>query len=287
MRDADYAYIKDRASLLARRPDISKYDNGRCLLLAGSFGMAGAAVMAGRAALRSGCGLLTYLTDREIIPILQQSLPEAMARPADGDIDISKYDAALCGPGFLGPDSERLTEKMIAGFEGTLVLDAEALNIITRNDLFPLVRERAAKGWPTVLTPHEGEAARLLGAKSADVKADREGAAAKLRDKTDSVVVLKGPGTITAAPGHTGGVPEMIRNTTGGAGLAKGGSGDVLGGMTASFAAQGLTAFDAAVCAVYIHGLAGDAACREKGIISMMPTDTVETLPYVIKGMFE
>ncbi len=281
MRDADYKYIKDMISGLPKKPDSSKYDNGRCLVLAGSFGMAGAAVMCGRAALRTGCGLLTYLTDREIIPVLQVSLPEAMAKPADEDLDITKYDAAACGPGFLGPDSERLTEKMISSFPGTLVLDAEALNIIGRKDLFSLLRKRAGQGRQTVLTPHEGEAARLLGVKSADVRADRRAAAEKLHEITGAVAVLKGPGTLIA------GKEETVRNTTGGPGLSKGGSGDVLTGMTASLAAQGMGAFEAAVCAVYLHGLAGDLAEREKGIMSVMPMDTVEKLPCVTAGVFK
>ena len=283
MRDAEYKYINERISGLKRDTDDSKYDNGRCLIMAGSFGMAGAAVMAGRAALRSGCGLLTYLTDREIIPILQQSVPEAMAKPAGEEADLSAYDAALCGPGFLGPHSEKLTEKAIAEVKGTLVLDAEALNIIGRCGLFALLQKRKEEGLGTVITPHEGEAARLLGLKSADVRADREKAAEDLRLLTGASVVLKGAGTLTA-PADGG---EMVRNTTGGPGLAKGGSGDVLGGMIASFAAQGLSADDAAVCGVYIHGLAGDLAAREKGVISMMPTDTAEKISDVLKGIFK
>lgn len=281
MRDADYAYIRERAAGLERSSGISKYDNGRCLIMAGSFGMAGAALMAGRAALRSGCGLLTYLTEKEIIPILQTGLPEAMCRAAGDGADLEKYDAALCGPGFLGPHSETLTEEAARSFKGTLVLDAEALNIVKRKDLFTVLRERAERGLGTVLTPHEGEAARMLGVPSAEVKAAREQAAERLTELTGAVVVLKGPGTITADPSG-----EKVRNTTGGAGLAKGGSGDVLGGITASLAAQGLGAFDAAACAAFIHGAAGDLATREKGIISVMPTDTVEQLPAVFRGMF-
>ncbi|MDD2484073.1 MAG: NAD(P)H-hydrate dehydratase, partial [Eubacteriales bacterium] len=138
-----------------------------------------------------------------------------------------------------------------------IVCDADALNMIAKETLFETLRLAQGR---SILTPHPGEAARLLGCSIAEIEEDREIAARKLAEKTGAVVVLKGNGTIVAAPDG-----EMRMNSTGNPGMATGGSGDVLSGIIASFCGQGLSCFSAACAGVYVHGMAGDLAAETFG----------------------
>lgn len=259
------SYVK--GFLKARPADSHKGDNGRLLLIAGSKGMAGAAVMAGMGALRAGAGLTTYLVPDDLLHILQTAVPEAMCLDRAKETDFSGFDVIAFGPG-LGVSEENATllEKVLSGFRGVLVLDADGLNIIAGK--IGVSRLKTA-GCQVIITPHMGEAARLLGSGAASLSEDREKTALRLAEETGAVTVLKGAGTLV-----TDGKEGPLKNTTGTPGMAKGGSGDVLTGIIAALAGQGLSAFEAAAAGVYIHGYAGELAEEKYGQFGMLPTDT-------------
>ena len=263
--------VKEKLQVIERKSDANKKDFGHLLICAGTEGMAGAAVMCGKGAVKSGCGLLTYYVEKEIIPILQVTLPEAMCIDLESDPDLGKYDSVAIGPGLLNKMGPTRLERFVKEFDGPLVIDAESLNVIAKNDHFDDLTERLNN---TVLTPHEGEMARMLDIDYRVVRKDRQAAAKQLQKKTGAVVVLKGRNTIVASSGSM-----MHVNTSGNAGMATGGSGDVLTGMIAALCCQGMNAHDAALCAVYIHGRAGDLAAGKKGMISMTAMDIIEEIP--------
>ena len=255
-------------SLLTKRPkDMHKGDCGRVLIVAGSVGMAGAAVLSARGALRSGAGLVRISAPLEIFPILQNSVTEAtcITRELTAEI-LSDCQAIVAGPG-LGRSSEnrRLLDVILNSACPVIVLDADALNTIADEDLFESLRQAEGR---LIITPHPGEAVRLLGCSRDDVKNDRPETARMLAEKTRAVAVLKGAGTIIASPEG-----EMRINTTGNPGMATGGSGDVLSGIIASLAGQGLSCFDAATAGVYVHGMAGDLAAEAFGEPGMTAGD--------------
>ncbi len=268
-----------------RKRDAHKGDFGRVLIFAGSVGMAGAAVLAGRAAVRSGAGLVRFLLpsfDDSIYPILQTAVPVATCVSLKKNADFNEYDAIAAGSG-LGDDEERiaLLKRLAESYEGKLVLDADALNAISRGDISEeLIRCSKAD---IVLTPHVGEARRLLG-DNLPIKTEEERieAAKALAEKYNCTVLLKGAGTLICAPSK-----ELIKNESGNPGMAAGGSGDVLSGIIAAFAGQGLSAFDAAACGAYIHGSAGDLAAEFVGEICMNAEDLIGFLPLAFKKALE
>ena len=276
--------IKKDLEAIKRKEDANKTDFGHLLVCAGTFGMAGAAVMCGGAALRSGCGLLTFMAEKEIIHILQTSLPQAMCMDIEKDAEPGKYSAIAIGPGLVNRAGEGKLERLLTGsedgskaeYEGEMVIDAQSLNVIAENGWHERLKN---KGTGRVLTPHEGEMARLLGVDSKTVKVDRPGAAEKLYEMTGCNIVLKGKETIIC------GAEGLFVNPTGNPGMATGGSGDVLTGMIAAFACQGMTAFDAACAGVYIHGLAGDLAAGKYGVVSMTALDITEMIPAALNKM--
>lgn len=264
---------------IERSPLSGKYDYGHTLICAGSPGMAGAAVLAGRSALKGGSGLVTYYVDQTIIPILQTSVPEAMCIDIENDILLSKYDAIAVGPGLLTELGEKRLERFLKGYGNNLIIDAESLNVLAKSNKLNMVKERLGR---TILTPHEGEMARLLGVQSSAVKEDRMGAARQLHERTKATVVLKGYETIVVSADGK----EFV-NTSGNPGLATAGTGDVLTGLIAAFSAQGLDVKQAAICGVYVHGKAGDLCAKKHGQISMTAGDVVEKLGQVIKDIVE
>jgi NAD(P)H-hydrate epimerase len=273
--------------------------------------MAGAAVLAAGAALRGGAGLVYVSADETLWPILQTREPCAVcvgrpeietdgnsagiARASAGASGMKSsyfdgYNAVAIGPGLgTGVDAEYLVARAFADYGGPLILDADALNIIAHSPLsrlLPLL-SRSSGAFPrAVITPHPGEAARLLGVSASDIQADRPGVAARLADEYGVVVVLKGRASIIAIPPHGDNVygsdMEIFENTTGNPGMATGGSGDALTGVIAAFAAQGMTLRDAAIAGVFVHGLAGDLASAERGEYGFIATDIVEALPAAI-----
>ena len=254
-----------RTFLPPRRRNAHKGDGGRVLCVGGDHGKGGAVMLSAEAALRSGAGLVELATRSAHVPALLARRPEVMAHGCDsGDALaglLASADVVAIGPG-LGQDpwGVGLYEAAFAGGK-PLVVDADALNLLAKTPgTLPV---------DAILTPHPGEAARLLQMASArDVQADRFARVRALCERYGCVVVLKGAGTIVAAPGET---PRVI--AAGNPGMATGGMGDVLTGVIAALRAQGLPAFDAASCGALLHAAAGDAAARDGGERGLLPSD--------------
>jgi ADP-dependent NAD(P)H-hydrate dehydratase / NAD(P)H-hydrate epimerase len=239
--------LEGRHILPPRRRNSHKGDFGHVGIIGGAPGMVGAALIAGRAALQQGAGSVTLgvLDERIAVdyfePRLMFGMPEALLQ--------SQPDALAIGPG-LGRSSRanNLLQQALA-MPCPLLLDADALNLLAaRPELADLAAQRSH---PTLLTPHPGEAARLLGSRSADIQQDRIGSALKLSRQLSAQVALKGAGTVIASPAG-----RYAINTTGGPWLAQAGSGDRLTGMVAALLGQGMQADDALQAAVWLHGSA-------------------------------
>jgi NAD(P)H-hydrate epimerase len=278
-------------SFLPKRPaDGHKGTFGKVYVMAGSVGYTGAPVLSSRAAVRTGSGLVFLGVPKSIYPIVAMKSDEAMPSPLPEDEDgrlsdeslvpilekMAGCDAALIGPG-LGRSKE-LTQSVcsiLSTVEYPIVLDADGLNAVSEH-IDTLYRRREC---PTIITPHDGEFARLGGDLS---DGDRLSAARKFAMIYGCLLVLKGHCTIIALPDG-----EVFLNTTGNSGMAKGGSGDVLSGMILSLIGQGIHPVKAAVAAVWLHGRAGDLAAQEKGEYGMTPTDLLEQIPYTLKEVTE
>ncbi len=261
---------EDLAALLPRRTvDAHKGTAGHALLVAGSPGKSGAAILAARAAVRGGAGLVTVAVPEPILPTVDLGSVESMTLglPAneEGELGPGAADAALAalvgknalalGPG-LGTSAEAQAEIRRIALEADLpfVLDADGLNAFAG-----FATDLLARRCPAILTPHPGELGRLLGISAADVQADRLAAARRAAAETGAVVVLKGHRTLIASEAGT------WINPTGNPGMATGGAGDILTGLLAALLAQGLEPLDAARLGVYLHGLAGDLAVDQVG----------------------
>ena len=263
-----------KALLKPRGRHAHKGNFGRALLIAGSRGMAGASVLAARAALRSGVGLLTVHVPVCNNVIVQSCVPEAMTSIDSNeccfsdDIDVSRYNAVAVGPGLgQGKESEAALLRLIGNCTAPMVVDADALNILSRNKEW---LHRLPAG--SVLTPHPGEFERLFGKATSRYQAI-ESVRAVARD-CGIVIVLKGAYTTIIAPDG-----NLYFNSTGNPGMATGGSGDVLTGILLSLLAQGYDSATAARIAVYLHGLAGDMAAMDKGQTALVAGDIVDCLP--------
>ena len=272
------------AALTDRPDDAHKGSCGTLLSVCGSYGMAGAALMAGKAALRCGIGLLKCALPNSVYPIAAGQLWESVYLPLSqtesGAISAENLPLLLreaqsasallvgCGLSLCG-DTRSLTRGLIGGAACPLVLDADALNCIADD---PDVLKTAR--FPVVITPHPGEMGRLTGKTASQVNAAREQTALDFAQKYGVVTVLKGAGTVTAAPDG-----RVLVNPTGNSGMATGGSGDVLAGMLASLLAQNPLPFETAAAAVYLHGKAGDLAAEAFGKRSLLPTDIISFIP--------
>ena len=268
-------------TLPRRKPNSHKGDYGRLLIVGGSEGYTGAPVLAASAALRSGAGLVFVAVPRNVYPIVAGRCSAAMPFPlpdsADALLDrVKGCSAALIGPG-LGRDHDNLVRVLLQVLNCPVVLDADGLNAAVGH--LDWIRSRTA---PTVLTPHDGEFARLTGCTLPI--GDRLNAARSLAQDTGAIVVLKGHRTVIAAPdGRT------WINTSGNAGMATGGSGDTLAGILAAFLGQkplysnGTDAARLTAQAVWSHGAAGDHAARRLGEYSLLPDDLIDALPQVLR----
>ncbi len=279
-----------RGLLRPRSKDAHKGSCGHLLVIAGSPGKTGAAYMAAMGGMRAGAGLTTIALPEGLNPVMEVKTTEVMTAPLPetgagglGDVSYAKLKALIKGKSAIvfGPglgstdDVARLLENMVRDSKAPVVIDADGLNCLAgRAEI--LKKARA----PVVLTPHPGEMGRLLGLSAAGVQSDRAGSAGALSKKTGAVVVLKGAGTVIAAPGG-----QVFINPTGNAGLATAGTGDVLSGVIGGFLAGGMGALPASIAAVYIHGLAADEIRDAKGgETGMMATDLLPVIPGVISS---
>lgn len=286
MEQTDRNIVKK--AVFDRPDDANKGTLGSLICICGCFGMTGAAIMAGKAALRCGLGLLKAALPKSIYPIAAGAIFESVFFPLeetpDGKIsknniefllcEAEKSSAVLIGCGLsVCDDTEKLVNSFIEYCTKPLVLDADALNCVAEN---PDILKKAKA--PIIITPHPGEMARLVKSTPKAVNKNRAEIAADFAKRYGVVTVLKGAGTIIASPDG-----RVMINRTGNSGMATGGSGDALAGMTGSLLAQGANPFDAAAAAVYLHGLAGDIAAEKLGRISMLPTDLINEIPQAYK----
>ncbi len=279
-------YQNVRLCFSARKQNTYKGDYGSLLAVCGSYGMAGAAVLSGKAAVQSGVGLLRMVMPQSIYPVAAGQLLDAVYYPmkdsdegtlcvddCDRIIELaSKQKACLVGCG-LGhtEDIKELVGRLVLESTVPLVLDADALNVLA--DDVMLLKEAQV---PVIITPHAGEMGRLVRAEAEDVQKKRLALATEFASEFGVYVVLKGANTIIAAPDGT-----VRVNLNGNPGMAKGGSGDVLAGIIGSLLAQGLSPTDACECGVYIHGAAGDSAASHYSHHAMTPMDIILELPGV------
>ena len=279
MNHMDEAII--RRLLPRRERDTHKGDYGKMLLLCGSRGFTGAAALAARGALRTGAGLVYLAVPESIYAIEAVKLTEPVVLPlpeAEGMLCeaslakigelLPKMDAVLFGSGSgIGPGTEKVLEFLLKNAECPLVLDADGITLAARHK--DILRDRLA---PTILTPHDGELARLK-----PIDAPRPEQTMAMARELGAVLLRKGHRTlITDGSG-------CWENQTGNPGMATGGSGDVLSGIILSLLGQGLSAMEAAAAGAWLHGAAGDLAAERLGEYGMLPGDLVEELPRLLK----
>lgn len=274
------------AHIPPRARDSHKGSFGAVLVVAGSACYRGAASLAVEGALRTGAGIVTLASVEPVLAAVSARLPECCLCPclagAEGGIsprslpNITRQKATtlLLGPGLgytaqsaaRAAETRELVEKLLPGFGGSAVLDADGLNAAAQ--LLPYFGTVPHPTGELILTPHPGEMSRLTGLSMVEINEDRVEIALQYAKAWNAVVALKGAGTVVAAPDG-----RCCVNTTGNPGLSRGGSGDALAGMTAALLACGLPAYEAATCAVYLHGAAADRAAALRGEYGMLPQD--------------
>lgn len=277
--------IEEVVGRFPKRPaDSHKGDYGHVLVVAGSSGYTGAAYFSAQAAALSGSGLVTLAVGKSIYPVLAVKLSEVMVRPVIETKDASpslmaekdiaalaeRCDCLALGPGISrNKETQSLARNLVAKVGRQIVLDADGIRAFDGNaEAF-----KRAK-MPVILTPHPGEFGALIGEDAARVQDDRKELALAFANQYNTILVLKGHETIVAHPDG-----RFYINRTGNPGMASGGVGDILTGVIAGFSGQGVAPFDAAVLGVYFHGLAGDLAAKESGLLSLLASDILRKLP--------
>ncbi len=272
-----------------RRRRSHKGDYGHVLIIGGAAGFSGAVTMAAMAALRSGAGLVSAIVPRGIVPTVSSVFPEIMVHAAEETeqgslsfasasalLDGHEFDALLVGPGMSQhPDSGAVVRHVLDRVKKPVVLDADALNVIS-GDAAALKHAAC----PLVITPHPGEMSRLLGMTKDELQSDRQAAARHAVEKTGAVTVLKGCGTLVL--GNDG---DLYVNMTGNPGMATAGCGDVLAGMVAGFIAQAFEPVDAARAAVYMHGRSGDNVAWRGSQAGLTAADLLDEIPFMIREL--
>jgi hydroxyethylthiazole kinase-like uncharacterized protein yjeF len=280
--------IKNIPKLKPRAKDAHKGDFGKVCIIAGSIGMSGAAALAGRAALRAGAGLVRVATPKSVLPIVASIEPSFTTIPLPEDNAgkiaasaistilnlIPDNDCLAFGPGLgITQGVSSVLQRLLEQKGLRLVIDADGLNNLSKINDWPSQSKAEI-----ILTPHPGEMKRLWsGLFRTPLPAGRKDQAIQLANKTKTVVVLKGKGTVVSDG------EKLFINKTGNPGMATGGTGDVLTGVITAFVGQGLSNFDAAVLGVHVHGLAGDIAAKKFGQISLIASDVVESLGEAFK----
>ena len=277
--------------LKKRKRDSHKRDYGHVFVLAGSRGLTGAAALCANASLRAGAGLVTLGIPSSLNLVMEAKLTEVMTCPlaetrkatlslrAKSDIlnKVKGADVLIVGPGLSQhSETKKLIRQLIVNIKKPMVLDADALNAAS-DDV--AIFKKIHQGY--IVTPHPGEMSRLVKKSTAYIKNNRLNVAKKFSNNYNAVVVLKGSGTVVTDRG----AKKHCINKSGNPGMATAGSGDVLAGIIGGFLAQGLTLFEAARLAVYVHGVAGDLAAREKGETSLIASDILDKVPTAIKRL--
>ncbi len=290
---------KDKVSpLIPQRPRYSHKGNyGHVLIVAGSKGKTGAAIMAAKACLRSGAGLVTLGIPKSLADVFQSRVTEEMilALPDKGDGTLSQRASRVIlnflnerattlaiGPGIgISSDTKKLMDILIKTSTTPMLIDADGINSLKgERAIFSKLKA------PIILTPHLGEMARLLGkqkgvsVKTQDIERNRINVPVSFAKETGTYLVLKGVPTIIAGPDGMAYI-----NSTGNPGMASAGTGDVLTGMISAFLSQGLSPTHASILGVYMHGFAGDSAAAEKGEHPLIATDIIEKIPFAFHSL--
>ncbi|WP_440121255.1 NAD(P)H-hydrate dehydratase [Tenacibaculum sp. Ill] len=274
-QESNYFILNDKiADILTSRPRQShKGSYGHALLIAGSYGKMGAAVLSSKACLRSGTGLLTSYVPKCGYQIIQSSVPEAMCLTDENEEfvtelpEIFKYDILGIGPGIgVNEKTTQLVKKLVSESSSPLVIDADAINIIAQNEELKSLLPKNS-----VLTPHIKEFDRLVG--KSDTSTERFQKQLEFSAKYQCIVVLKNAYTVISSPGG-----NLYFNTSGNQGMATGGSGDVLTGIITGLLAQNYSSLHAALLGVYFHGKAGDEAASKKGYNALIASDIIDAL---------
>ena len=274
--------------LLRKNPKLNKKDFGHVLVVAGSPTMLGASALCSLAAMRSGAGLVTAAVPQSLNITLQKKISNVvMTLPLPENKQgtfssrafevlkrsITRFDAIALGSGLgLNADTCSLVYKLVEHYLGPMVIDADALNALARN-LNPLLKAKGSR----ILTPHEGEMARLVGQTVKEIEMNRKSIALDFAKRNNSVLVLKGYKTLIANPQG-----KIVINSTGNVGMATAGSGDVLSGVIAAFLAQGIEPFEAARLGVYYHGKAGDRGSKARSKTTLIATDIIDSISQVL-----
>lgn len=279
-----------RRSIPKRQNNSHKGDYGKLLIIAGSRGMTGAAYMAALSAVRAGSGLVTLGICESLNNVMEEKTTEVMTLPlpdTNGHLSesaaeklaetVNKYDAVLIGPG-LGRSGDvfEAVRAVLVNSRVPVIVDADAINVLSQ-DMSILSR----CGCGLIFTPHAAEMSRLSGMDISYIEDNRLVVSREFSEEYGATLILKGHHTVVTASDLT-----QYINITGNPGLAKGGSGDVLAGITAAFAARGTDEAAAALSAVYIHGLAADIAAEKKSVDSVLATDIIECIPDAMKAVF-
>lgn len=274
--------------LKGRRRSAHKGDFGHLFVVAGAVGYTGAATLCSQAALLSGSGMVTLGIPKSLNLIVAKKLTEVVTLPLPETRKqtfsvralpqilkkMEVVDALAIGPGLSQhPETVRLIHRLIPKLKKPVVVDADGLNAVAKQ--IQILKRTSA---PLVITPHPGEMGRLIGGGSRFVQKDRVGVAKHFAVRYNSVTVLKGHRTVVVSPQG-----KRYLNRTGNPGMASAGCGDVLTGIIGSFLGQGMSPFEAACRGVYVHGLAGDLAAKEKGETSLIATDLLKMLPQAFK----
>lgn len=269
-----------KSALTHRRDTDDKFSVGTMLGICGSYGMAGAGIMSGKAALRSGVGLLRMIIPDSIYPIMANAITEAVFCPVVEGVNaenisfiekLNYNNCVLIGCGLgVNSYSKDMLYTVLEKSQIPVVIDADGINIVAEN---PDILKTANA--PIVITPHIGEMSRLTKLTADEINENREDCAVDFSKKYNVVTVLKGNKTLVASPNGT----LMKNDLVGNSGMAVGGSGDVLAGVISSLIAQGGDPFKSACAGVYIHSFAGDIAKEKLGKRSMLPTDMIDCLP--------
>lgn len=273
----------DLSEVPKRKNDSNKGSYGRVAIIAGSRDISGALSFAAKAAYRTGSGLVKVYTHENNRNIIGNLVPEALIMTYNDDEsallcaeDAIKYgDTLLIGPG-IGREgvSYIMVSKVISEYKKTLIIDADGLNILSENT--DMLKRRSGS---TIITPHLKEMERLCKCSVGDIKKSLVDTCRSFAGEYSCICVLKDARTIVSD-----GTNDAYINTSGNNGMSTGGSGDVLGGIIAAFIGMGMAPYDAARLGVFVHGLAGDLAYKNKGAYGMMASDIMECIPYVLGG---
>lgn len=273
-------------SITNRKADSHKGDYGRAFCVVGSYGMAGAAIISSLSCLRCGVGICDVALSDCIYPIVASNIPESVFSVYSNENDmfvklyngVEKANAVLVGCGCGNTNTiKKVVQYLIENTNCPLIIDADGINVLKYH-----IDILEARSQSTIITPHLGEMSRLTGLSVECIKEHKIEITTEFAAKYGIIVVLKDHKTVVASPDG-----KIYVNETGNAGMATGGSGDMLSGMITSFVAQGYDAFDSAVAGVYLHGKAGDMAKEKLTEAAMLPTDMINMLPKVFKTFVE